>query len=517
MMPVVTRAMARTTKEPLPDSNMGVSKLSDQAQSDSGDELSEEWKYVSRSKREGTKIEEKPLSQVIEDVLSFLKLENDEKRSFFINRVSQTHCSRCGAKGKWFRGSKDPKTRSWRWGCGTLMDTEGCARVITQVQLFAAAFGVTDFREFKSRLPAGTYKNIKNLDLCPTINSSRVGKRLPHNRDENNGETMKDAAKKPLTVEASESLPDHVKAWASSLKSLIASAINLAKLATTLEESKAAYSILEQANVLLENAEAVKELEKSRTVNPKVYSPAKPLSYSAMVMKGFPPIHRKVIPERMNGVQIENTSSDPNQRMKLACQALAWRKKAPIGQRMLKGDVQLEEGPLKKNVESIEFVYVEGISKMKYGLARGILRSAGVKMQAIRDISFVGSRVCSFLVDRDYKEKLVKILTSEGSPLKVIPNFDPLSQDHLKKPVTSGKVNQPVDYYIRRAAVAVANNNRLEVATKYQAQLPAEHREKLRLEVQRIAAKRGKPKGILKVTTAVPDAPSGQGAMDTDP
>ena len=50
-------------------------------------------------------------------------------------------------------------------------------------------------------------------------------------------------------------------------------------------------------------------------------------------------------------------------------------------------------------------------------------------MQAIRDISFVGSRVCSFLVFRDYKEKLVRILASEGSTLKVIPNFDPMSKD----------------------------------------------------------------------------------------
>ena len=62
-------------------------------------------------------------------------------------------------------------------------------------------------------------------------------------------------------------------------------------------------------------------------------------------------------------------------------------------------------------------------------LTCSILRSAGVDVQAIRDISFVGSRVCSFLVFRDYKEKLVRILASEGSTLKVIPNFDPMSKD----------------------------------------------------------------------------------------
>ena len=90
----------------------------------------------------------------------------------------------------------------------------------------------------------------------------------------------------------------------------------------------------------------MKELEKSRTVNPEVYSPTKPLSYSAMAAKGDPPVRRKVTPERMSGVQIEQTSPDPDQRVKLACQALAWRK---------------------KNVDSMEFVYVEGISRMRYG------------------------------------------------------------------------------------------------------------------------------------------------------
>ena len=198
------------------------------------------------------------------------------------------------------------------------MDNEGCARVITQGLLFAAAFGIGDFKEFKSRLPAGTYKSIKSLDARPTTNSNRAGKRLPDNGDGNSGGATKDATKKPIAVEELGSLSGNVNAWANSLRSLIASAINLAKLATTLEEARTAYSILEQANIFLENAEAVKELERSRTVNPEVYSPAKPLSYSAIAAKGNPPVRRKVTPERMSGVQIEQTSPDPDQRVKLA-------------------------------------------------------------------------------------------------------------------------------------------------------------------------------------------------------
>ena len=149
----------------------------------------------------------------------------------------------------------------------------------------------------------------------------------------------------------------------------------------------------------------------------------------------------------MNGIQIEQTLPDPDRRVRLACEALVWKKKAPIGQRMLKGDAQLEEGPLKKNVDLMDFVYVDGVTKMKYGLARSVLRSAGIEVQAIRDISSVGNRVCSFLVFRDHKEKLVRILTSKGSTLKVIPNFDAMSKDHLKKSTTSGQEVLPVEYY----------------------------------------------------------------------
>lgn len=32
--------------------------------------------------------------------------------------------------------------------------------------------------------------------------------------------------------------------------------------------------------------------------------------------------------------------------------------------------MELEEGPFKENVEALEFVYVEGVSRMKYGGAR---------------------------------------------------------------------------------------------------------------------------------------------------
>ena len=80
------------------------------------------------------------------------------------------------------------------------MENEGCARVITQGLLFAAAFGIGDFKEFKSRLTTGAYKSIKSLDARPTTNSNRADKILPDNGDGNSGGAAKDATKKPPLV-----------------------------------------------------------------------------------------------------------------------------------------------------------------------------------------------------------------------------------------------------------------------------------------------------------------------------
>ena len=47
-----------------------------------------------------------------------------------------------------------------------------------------------------------------------------------------------------------------------------------------------------------------------------------------------------------------------------------------------------------------------------------------------------------------------------------------------------------MNLFINIAAAAIAENRRLEVATKYQSMLPEEYRERLRIEVQRIIDER---------------------------
>ena len=240
------------------------------------------------------------------------------------------------------------------------------------------------------------------------------------------------------------------------------------------------------------------------------------ITYSSIVRRGGPPNKREP-PRRTSGERIEQTTPDETQRSKLGLGALAWRMKAPIGHRMLRGDAELREGPLKDNVEAMEFVYVDGMTRMRYGEARSLLRCVGVDTREIRDISFVGNSVSSLLVMKTYKEKLISKLVPEGSPLRIISNFDPLSGDHLKRPAAAGQARSPVDCFIRRAALAVVNNRKLEVATKYQEQLPAEHKDKLRMEVQRLAALRSGSKDASKAPSKSPEPSKAQEAMDTTP
>ena len=101
----------------------------------------------------------------------------------------------------------------------------------------------------------------------------------------------------------------------------------------------------------------------------------------------------------------------------------------------------------------------------------------------------------------------------------MLENFDPMSKVHFKRGIFPSQTISPVDVFIKRAAPAVASGRRLEVATKYQYQLPTEYREKLRLEVQRVLEARRGPKkvSIAPSPVAAGDSAPETGGMDTDP
>ena len=522
-MAVIKRSKARAIQGSNPDPKVDVAEgSSHRSLSEQSDSDSEEWEICSKNKRSEKSCKVVSLSEGIEAVISFFKMEEDEKKRVFISKISETRCRKCSAKGKWVRGKKDPKSGAWIWGCGTLTGIEGCSRTITQGLLFANCFDVVDLKELKKKLPKGAHSKLTGLDLRPINNIAKTVKR-PH---ENTGEATMDlqsGTKRQDTEEARSPIKDGVKTWGEGLKALLDAAINLAKQATSLEEVRAVFDILEKAKTLLNRVDALTEMEKSRTINLGNVEPTRPISYAQAAVLGIPPRNRTAIPMRMTSDQIEAKTTDPEERRRLACNALAWKKKAPMGKRMLKEGVNLEDGPLKQNVEAMEFVYVEGISRMKYGVARSILKTAGIELQKIRDISFVGGRVCSLLIDKDYKRNLVNTLSFKGSPLNVLENFDPMSKKHIKRPILADQIVSPVDIFIKRAALAAANSNKLEVATKYQWQLPTEHRERFRLEVQKILEARKTPKKAIKrppvavTPAAVGDSTPEKGRMEIDP
>ena len=131
---------------------------------------------------------------------------------------------------------------------------------------------------------------------------------------------------------------------------MIATVINLSKQTTSLEESRVTHEILDKASTLLNRADAIVELEKTRLMSIGPAPPARPGSYSQAASRGIPPKGRGTPPTRMTAVQMEARTSDLVERMRLVCSALAWKRKAPVGVRMLKEGEKLEDGPLKENV-----------------------------------------------------------------------------------------------------------------------------------------------------------------------
>ena len=107
--------------------------------------------------------------------------------------------------------------------------------------------------------------------------------------------------------------------------------------------------------MLLEKVDPLEVREEPKAARPMAQQPVKHTqpelmkikTYSAVAKKGGPPNTRRVAPRRMTGAEIEQTTTNPAQRRLLAWKALVWNRKAPIGQRMLRGDAHLKEGPLR--------------------------------------------------------------------------------------------------------------------------------------------------------------------------
>ena len=68
-------------------------------------------------------------------------------------------------------------------------------------------------------------------------------------------------------AEVSEPPKEGIKSWVSSIRALIAAAINLSKQATSLEEPRVTHEILDRASTLLNRSDAIVELERTRLMS----------------------------------------------------------------------------------------------------------------------------------------------------------------------------------------------------------------------------------------------------------
>lgn len=98
---------------------------------------------------------------------------------------------------------------------------------------------------------------------------------------------------------------------------------------------------------------------------------------------------------------------------------------------MLKEREELAGSPLRRSVDSLEFVRAAGVDRMRYGEMRPLSGSIGVNTREIRDISFVGGSICSLLISKEYRKGLVKILVSAGSPLSPLYRVSSLGDGHI--------------------------------------------------------------------------------------
>ena len=480
-MTVQTRAGYRASLESRPEyeKEEDMGKSGGLTSSDEIESEGDEWIIPKLNLKKGEKGRSR--GPTPNDEITTMEQKTDrELEEFLIEKIKATVCGSCRTKGKWIKGRKDSRTGSWIWCCGGLSGQMGCSRTVTQGTLYGYALGFRNSASFRKEISSETYKRMGRIEVHMVIPMQRIPKRRII---EEYGTTKEEetAARRVTPTPCNGTRTT----WIESLRSLLSTTVSMIDQATTLEEAKGTNKILNVISDLLNNNNIAHGLESARPGNIKYDGEGNKRTFAQATAAYRPPL-RTLRPMRLTVEQINLRTEDKEERKRLAFNAMAWKKKAPISRRMLKEGEVLEEGPLKHNVDSLEFVHVVGVGRMRYGEMRSLLGSIGVNTREIRDISFVGGSICSLLVSKEYKKELVKVLVFEGSPLSLLNGFNPLSNEHIRRKKWGSHEISPTNMFIRRAASAIANNRKLEVATIYQMQLPAELREQLRLEVQKI-------------------------------
>ena len=411
-----------------------------------------------------------------------IRSSDSDLKKILVKGKSKVRCFSCNALGSLSPVGKAGATGYRRWKCGARPGEAGCKMTCAQVIVFASAFGAGKPKSWASMLPKELAKRINHL----VVRSSEVVVPLAQGnspqRGAQVGEPIQVSGANPPTTNPKDVLAEIEKELQLEIKSKKG-----AKLLSLLMQTVRA--VLTTDGAPEKRGPAVVQNEpKAANSAPNIKAP---MSYAAAAAKKRPVWARPTVKELTRPLGDE-------EKVKMGLKALQWKPLKPINKRLVRHGQPLREGTLKEKVQTTKFVYVAGMTRQPYGVVRAALSAAGIDKRKIYDISFVGKQVGCLLTTNDYVETVEKVLTRGGSSMKILRDFDPMSNEHLKRPMSDGGVKKaPAELYARRAAFAVSKSNNLLVATKYQENIPSEYFDIFRNELDKLVEARkrvSKPK-----------------------
>lgn len=407
---------------------------------------------------------------------ALMKSSDEELKNIIINGRSRIRCPNCNAIDSMLPVGKAGSAGYRRWKCGARIGEDGCRTTCAQIVAFGSALGAGNPKSWATVLPKVLANRINRLEVkimeytTPQLQKGAQGEG-----------TKKVSDKCRNTDNLQELLLKLEKELQPELKS---------------EKGAKILSLMMQTiKVALATANAPEERGSAGGQNPPscnngVSKPVESVRSYAAAAKSRIAMGRPTVKEL-------EKPREANERMDLGLRALQWKPPKPINKRLVPPGQPLRDGPLKEKVETTKFIYVSGLTRQRYSVVRSALSAVGIDSKKIYDISFVGKQVGCLLTTTEYAPTVKKVLTSGRSTMKILENFDPLSEEHLKRQKTDNGQNtrRPEELYARRAAFAACKSNSVFVATKYQEKISDEYYEVFKNELNRLVrAKKGATK-----------------------
>lgn len=439
---------------------------------------------------------------ILPSLNTLIKSSDEDLKKILIENVEKVRCPSCNTRGTLSPIGKAGSAGHRRWKCGTQTTGPGCRMTCSQVVVFADALGAGSPKSWASVIPKGLAKRINLLEIKTAEQKTLkpvIVAQVEGIKEVRKGEVPTNL--KDFFSEIEKELRPEIKSEKGvKLVSLLIRTVKAVLTSTDLVDQREPAVVQEQKVQSIGPIKIAKEAQEGKTS----------ISYATVAKKNRPAWVRPTVKQLTR-------SRDPKEKQAEGLRALQWKPLKPINKRIVQLGQPLKEGPLKDKVNATKFIYVAGMTRQRYGVVRAALEAAGIEKKRIHDISFVGKQVGCLLTSTEYAETVERVLTAGNSTMKIIRDFDPLNNEHLKKPKVDGKdVKTPAQLYARRAAFAVSKSNSVFVAAKYQESISEEHYEYFKNELDRLVESRKKRQISPEVSKGRPKSIVKSNAMEVD-